>query len=129
MIILDTHVWVWWLSKPEKIGKKAQRAIARAKHLGLPAICVWEVAAKAQAGQLKFDRPYEVWIDEALAEDDRLELIGLSPRIAVESVKLAWRHRDPADRLVVATARTYAAPLITADSTIHGSKLATCIWD
>jgi PIN domain nuclease of toxin-antitoxin system len=129
MIILDTHVWVWWCSKPEKIAKKAQRSIERASRLGLPAICVWEVAAKAHAGQLKFDRPYDVWIDEALAQDDRLELIDLSPRISIESVRLPWQHRDPADRIVVATARTYQAQLATADLTIRESRLAKCVWD
>lgn len=129
MIVLDTHTWVWWASKPEKLGKKARRAIDKAKRIGLPAICVWEVAAKAQAGHVKFDRPYEVWIDEALATDDRLELLALSPRIAVESARLSWPHRDPADRLIVATARVLQASLATADGAIHDSGLAKCVWD
>lgn len=129
MILLDTHAWVWWLSKPGKLGKKAARAISKAQRLGLPAICVWEVAAKAQAGALKFDRPFDVWIDEALAEDRRLELLPLSPRISIEAARFPWPHRDPADRFIVATARAYDAPLVTADETIAASRLVKCVWD
>lgn len=129
MIVLDTHVWLWWLSRPEKLGKKAARVIGKQNRLGLPAICVWEVAAKAQAGHIKLDRPYDAWIDEALAADERLELLPLSPRIAVEAARLSWSHRDPADRFIVATARTFDAPLATADGNIHDSGLVKCVWD
>lgn len=129
VIVLDTHTWIWWLSKPEKLGKKAARGIDKHTKLGLPAICVWEVAAKAQHGHIKLDRPYDVWIDEALAADDRLELLPLSPRVAVESARLLWSHRDPADRFIVATARIFEAQLATADGIIQDSGLVKCVWD
>ena len=48
MIVLDTHAWVWWLTQPEKLGKKAARAIDKADRVGVPAICAWEVAMKAE---------------------------------------------------------------------------------
>jgi PIN domain nuclease of toxin-antitoxin system len=54
MIVLDTHAWVWWLTRPEKLGKKAARVLRKAPRVGVPAICVWEVAMKAAAGKLKF---------------------------------------------------------------------------
>lgn len=129
MIVLDTHVWVWWLTKPEKLGKKARRAIDRADRLGLASISVWEVAAKAESGKLRFDRPYDVWIDEALVEDQRLELLHPVPRIAIDAVALSWAHRDPADRFIVATTRVHDAKLITADEQIHDARLVACIWD
>ena len=128
MIVLDTHAWVWWLTRRERIGKKAARAIAKADRLGVSAISVWEVAAKAEAGKLKFDRPYDLWIDDALA-NERLVLLPLSPRISVEAVRLSWAHRDPADRLIVATARVHEAELVTADETIQSSRLVRCVWD
>lgn len=129
MIVLDTHAWVWSLTTPAKLGKKAARAIQRAPRLGLPAICVWEIAAKAEAKKLRFDRPYAVWLDEALAQDPRLEIIALSPRISVEAVRLSWEHRDPADRFIVASARVLEAPLVSADERIRDSGLVSCVWD
>lgn len=123
MIVLDTHAWVWWLTKPEKLGKRAARAIHKASRLGLPAICVWEVAMKAEARKLRFDRRYDLRIDAALSDDPRVELLALLPRIAVEAVQLPWSHSDPADRFIVACARVHDAPLVTADERIHESGL------
>ena len=129
MIVLDTHAWVWWQTKPEKLGRAATRAITKAERIGVPAICAWEVAMKAELGKLRFDRPYDVWIDAALADDSRVELLHLSPRISVAATRLSWAHRDPADRFVVATARVHEASLITADETIHDARLVKCVWD
>lgn len=129
MIVVDTHAWVWWLTKPGKLGKAAARALHKADRIGVPAICIWEVAAKAELEKLRFDRPYELWIDQALTYDPRVEVLHLLPRIAVEAAKLPWEHRDPADRFVVATARVEQALLVTADTQIHRSRLARCVWD
>ena len=129
MIVLDTHAWVWWMTKPERLGKKARRAVERAPKVGVPCICPWEVAVKAQAGKLRFDRPYELWIDEALAVDTRVEILALLPSIAVGAAQLSWEHADPADRFIVATARIHQAKLITADEQMHRSNLVSCVWD
>jgi PIN domain nuclease of toxin-antitoxin system len=129
MIVLDTHAWVWWVAKPEKLGKKAARALKKAPRIGVPAICVWEVAMKARAGQLKFDRPSSLWIEHALATDNRIVLLALSPRISIGAAELEWEHRDPADRFIVATAQLYESSLATCDTTIADSGLARCVWD
>lgn len=129
MIVLDTHAWVWWLTAARKVGKKAARALGKATRIGLPAICVWEVAMKARAGKLRFDRHYEVWIDQALTEDARVEVLPLLPRVSLEAVALSWSHADPADRIIVATARVQQAPLVTADERILESGLVRCVWD
>jgi PIN domain nuclease of toxin-antitoxin system len=129
LIVLDTHAWVWWLSRPERLGRKALRAIDRASRIGVPAICVWEVAMKVKAGKLRLDRPCDVWVDEALAEDRRVEVLALAPTIGVSAAELPWNHADPADRFIVATARAHAAPLVTADARIHESGLVRCVWD
>jgi len=90
-LLLDTHAWIWWLTSPGKLGRKAKRAIAKADRVGIPSICVWEIAMKAQAGNLRFDRPYETWIEEALTEDSRTELLHLLPRISVSGLaRCAW---------------------------------------
>jgi PIN domain nuclease of toxin-antitoxin system len=90
---------------------------------------VWEVATKAEMGKLKFDRPFDMWIDEALTEDSRIELLHLLPRISVDAVRVPWAHRDPADRTIVATARAHEAALVTADEEIRDSGLVRCVWE
>jgi PIN domain nuclease of toxin-antitoxin system len=129
MIVLDTHAWVWWLAKPEKLGKKAARVLKKAPHIGVPAICVWEVAMKASAGKLKFDRPSSLWIEHALSTDSRIEVLALSPRVASGAAELEWEHGDPADRFIVATAQLYESPLATCDTAIANSGLVRCVWD
>ncbi len=129
MIVLDTHAWVWWLTKPEKLGKRAAQAIRRADRVGIPAISVWEVAMKGEADKLRFDRPYDLWIEAALCEDPRTELLPLLPRIAIAAVQLSWSHADPADRLIVATAREHKAALVTADERIRESGVLRTVWD
>jgi PIN domain nuclease of toxin-antitoxin system len=129
VIVLDTHAWIWWLTTPTKLGKRAARTIKQASSIGVPAICVWEVAMKAQRGKLKFNRPYSAWLDQALIEDPRIELLALVPRIAIAAVDLSWTHTDPADRMIVASAQVHEAPLVTADERMHESGLVRCIWD
>jgi len=129
VIVLDTHAWVWWSTKPGKLGKKARRAIDKAERIGIPAIAVWEVAMKAHLGKLRFDRPFPAWIEEALATDTRIELLPLLPRISIDAVQLSWKHSDPADRFIVATARAHDAALATADERIRESGLVRCVWD
>ena len=129
MIVLDTHAWVWWLTKPAKLGKKAARTLKSADRIGIPSISVWEVAMKVEARTLKFDRPHDIWIEEALIEDPRIELLHILPRIAVDAARLSWKHGDPADRFIVATARHHEAALLTADERILESGLVKCIWD
>ena len=84
---------------------------------------------KADARKLKFDRSYEVWIEEALVEDPRVELLHLLPSISIDAALLSWKHGDPADRFIVATARHHAAVLVTADERILDSGLVKCVWD
>jgi PIN domain nuclease of toxin-antitoxin system len=129
VIVLDTHAWVWLVAKPERLGKQAMRAIRKATRLGVPAICVWEVAVKARSKRLRLDRPCDVWVEAALNDDPRIEVLPLLPSIALGAAELSWEHADPADRFIVATARVHDAPLVTADEAIRASKLVPTLWD
>jgi PIN domain nuclease of toxin-antitoxin system len=129
VIVLDTHAWVWWLTTPDRVGRKAMRGIKKASRIGVSAISVWEIALKAKRGKLRFDRPYAVWLQEALVADSRIDLLPLSAQISVASVDLHWNHPDPADRIIVASAIALAAPLATADERISDSGLVRCVWD
>jgi PIN domain nuclease of toxin-antitoxin system len=84
---------------------------------------------KERAGKLRFDRPLAAWVEQALTADPRLTLLPLSPSVAIAAVDLQWDHRDPADRLIVATALVHEATLATGDETIAKSGLLCCLWD
>ena len=121
MIVLDTHVLVWALDGNRRLGADACAAIAaaeRADGIGVSAITPWEIALLADRGSLRLARETGAWIEAALALPG-IRLIPIDPAIAIDSVRLPGEFRtDPADRLIVATARHCAAPLLTADYAI-----------
>ena len=84
---------------------------------------------KAKRSKLRFDRPYAIWLDEALVADKRIELLPLIPRISMAAAEFNWEHADPADRMIVASAKVHAAPLVTADERIIDAGLVQCVWD
>jgi PIN domain nuclease of toxin-antitoxin system len=120
VILLDTHIWVWWVSQPAKLQLKHRELLDRGpdRGFGVSIISCWEVAKLAEYGRLKLDRPVETWIEEALAQPG-LDLLPLSLRIVVESTQLPEPfHRDPVDQLLVATARVLGCQFMTEDSKI-----------
>ena len=120
MILLDTHTWVWWASQPERPRLRHRQLLEEGPdHVhGVSIISCWEVAKLVQYGRLKLDRPVELWIDLALAKAG-INLLPLSPQIVIESTKLPEPfHRDPADQLLVATARVLDCPILTEDQKI-----------
>jgi PIN domain nuclease of toxin-antitoxin system len=120
MILLDTHIWVWWVDDNQQVADRQRHLIQDNVRSGLEvsAISCWEVARLVQYGRLEFACPLEEWMEQALAYPG-VQLIELTPRIAIESTKLPGSfHRDPADQIIVATARVYDIPLLTADRRI-----------
>ena len=122
MIVLDTHVLIWAVDGERRLGAHARAAIAAAEQaddIGVSAITPWEIALLAESGRLRLAREVGAWIAAALALPVRIRLIPLEPAIASDSVRLPDAfHADPADRFIVATARQYGAPLLTADYAI-----------
>lgn len=121
MIVLDTHVWIWWVQGDPRLRRASVEAIERAEStgLGVSAISCWEIAKLVEHGRLTLPCAVEEWIATALAYPG-MELVPLSPRIAVESTQLPGEfHNDPADQMIVATARVLGCPLMTADHKIR----------
>jgi PIN domain nuclease of toxin-antitoxin system len=86
--------------------------------LGISAISCWEVAKLFEYGRLELSCPLEEWMEQAMAYPG-MQLLEFTPQIAIESTKLPGNfHRDPADQIIVATARVYDISLLTADSRI-----------
>ncbi len=120
MILLDTHIWVWWVDGSAQFTVQYQNRIDehKADGLGVSVISCWEVAKLVENGRLDLQCSVEEWIEQALAYPG-VELLELTPRIAIESTKLPGSfHRDPADQIIVATARIWGCPLLTADDRI-----------
>jgi PIN domain nuclease of toxin-antitoxin system len=120
MIVLDTHIWVWWVHASEQLTASQVRTIQTNETdvIGISAISVWEVAKLVEYGRLELPCPLHEWFDMALNYPG-IRLIELTPEIAIGSTQLPGDfHRDPADQIIVATARFYDCPLVTSDARI-----------
>jgi len=117
-LLLDTHVWIWFLRGERRLGKRARKAIENARYeagLLISAITPWEIAVLVQRRKLSLSNDTERWIAAALAQPG-YELQPLTVPIAVEAVNLGLPTSDPADRIIVATARRLQIALVTADA-------------
>jgi PIN domain nuclease of toxin-antitoxin system len=117
VIVLDTHAWIWWLSEPRLLSPKARRAVdaaVAADSVHISAISAWELAMLVERGRLQLDRTARAFIQgtEALPF---VHFVDVDPRIALSAAELRWEHRDPADRLIAATAMLLGAPLLSKD--------------
>ncbi len=120
MIILDTHIWLWLVNEnPRLKGEKLE--FIRKKESdgwGVSAISCWEVAKKVEKGKLDLGFSIEDWIVLA-THYPGIRIIDLLPEISVESTKLPGEfHGDPADQIIVATARILNCTLVTCDNKI-----------
>lgn len=116
MIVLDTHVWLWWVNLDRERLKAEWRARIEAEEpVGVSAISCFEVAWLAQHGRIELPCPIEEWFDKALTGSG-IELLPVTLRIAGLSVALPEHHRDPQDRMIIATSLACEATLISADS-------------
>lgn len=119
LLLLDTHVWLWFaLGDASRLAVPVRKKIEAAAHggkLAVSAISVWEIGMLETKGRIVLGSPCEKWVATAL-ELPGLRLIGLEPEIAVASSRLPGEmHGDPADRILTATARARDAVLATAD--------------
>ena len=120
MIVLDTHIWVWWMDESPQLSPSHTQLIQDHEQngLGVSVISCWEVAKLVELGRLGFEDSIEAWMEQATIYPG-IELLPLTPQIVIESTKLPGTfHRDPADQIIVATARVYHFPLLTADRLI-----------
>jgi PIN domain nuclease of toxin-antitoxin system len=124
--LLDTHVLLWWLAGDRRLSRGQRRVINRASEespLGLSDISLWEIATLYELGRIELDRPLREWLEQASAPP-LVRRVGISPAVAAEVAALpASFHRDPADRIIVATARVLGAKLLTSDRAIVDSNL------
>ena len=122
-VLLDTHALIWLLSGNARLGRRARNAINKAANensLLVSAITPWEIAMLISKNKLTLGQDVGDWIAMALSQPG-IRLAALIPEIAIASTRLPWdMHADPADRIIVATARHLDAVLITTDQALLG---------
>lgn len=118
-LLLDTHVWIWSQEEPERIGKQARRRMEHADaQLYVSTISSLEIARLIHVGLLEFDGELDRWIRDSL-EALQCSAIEMSHQVAIGAYQLPGKfHKDPADRILVATARDRHLTLVTADERI-----------
>ena len=121
MILLDTHVLVWFAQGNDRLGLHARQVIERAcekEEVRLSPISFWEAAMLVAKGRLALGIPLEIWAQRVIAYPG-FHLAGVDVATALDAGQLPGAiHGDPSDRLLIATARALACPLMTADSLI-----------
>jgi len=131
MIVLDTHVWVLFVSNPELLSKRAKRSLDTAmeeKGILIASISTWEVALLVAKKRLRLTLSVTDWI----AKSEALPFITFIPvdnSVAIKSVNLPQPlHNDPADRIIIATAISMGVPLVTKDKKLLKYPHVQTIW-
>ena len=129
MIVVDTHVLLWWAFDPDKLSEPARHWTHEMERHGgfASAISIWELGIKVKRGKLELP----ISIEEMARRIDRgrvIELIPVDTSTWLRSLSLPWDHSDPADRVIVATALMRGVPLLTKDATLHAFKEVNCVW-
>jgi PIN domain nuclease of toxin-antitoxin system len=131
VIVLDTHTLVWWVTNDSSMSKKAKAAIERERAGGeivVSAISAWEIAMLVERETLAFSMDVESWL-ATVQQIPGVRFVPIDVDISTKSVKLPGEfHKDPADRLIVATARKFGAPLVTKDLKIRAYAHVKTIW-
>jgi len=129
--VLDTHAWLWWVTSDRRLSRRARTTADRAagrRELWLSAISIWEMAKKVEKGQLALDRPLDDWLEAALSVEG-LQVAELTRPVMMDSCRLPQPfHGDPADQLIVATARAQSATLVTRDARLRAYAHVRTVW-
>lgn len=129
-LLLDTHAWVWWISRPDRLSRRQRAAIDRTLKrtdaaLLVSIISCWEVALLCQHGRFRFTIPVDRWLEEASTAPG-IQIVPLSLPIIITAARLTML-RDPADMLIVATAQHHGARLVTSDTRIDKANLVAVV--
>ena len=129
-VLLDTHVWVWWLTPQSPLSRRERNALdalGERRELCLSAISLWEAQMLHGKGRLELPFAFADWLEQA-ADERMLAVVPLDTHVilALDALPASF-HGDPADRLIVATARSRRLPLATHDGTIRRSRTVS-LW-
>jgi PIN domain nuclease of toxin-antitoxin system len=130
MILLDTHVWWWSISEPEKLSTLVAEKIRRTKadQRAISSISIWEFAMMVFRKKIELKITPEEWFSHAVGNTG-MNIIEIGPKIALDACSLPGEfHKDPADRIIVTTARVNNFTLVTKDDKILDYKHVNSVW-
>jgi PIN domain nuclease of toxin-antitoxin system len=115
IILLDTHAWLWYVNgNTDQYPENWTQRIATAALVGISPVSCYEIALAEKRGRIKLNYPAAEWFSAAL-DAAGVELLPLTPAIAMRAVNLTPAHRDPFDRIIIATALEQDALIATVD--------------
>lgn len=129
MILLDTHALLWWALDPGQLSPVAAKVVDEMEQQGgfASSISIWELGVKIMRGKLDLGMS----IDEFARRVEHAGVVSLVPvdiTLWLASLALRWDHRDPADRVIVATALAKGVPVLSKDSTIRQFEGVPSVW-
>ncbi len=133
MIVLDTHVLIWWVNEDEKLSSPALKAINKEiasedGQLIVSSITTWEIALLIKKGRLALTMDFDDWID-TVSSIECVRFVPIDNDVAIQSARLPGEfHPDPADRMITALARHLSVALVTCDEKIKAYKHVKTIW-
>lgn len=132
MIVIDTHVLVWWVSGDKSLSTTAAKAIkntlANNSEVIVSSISAWEISMLIEKGRLILSMDVESWLDE-VTQIDGVRFVPVDNEVGIKSTMLPGKfHKDPTDRMIVATARKLAVSLVTADEKIINYEHVKTVW-
>ncbi|MDR5738925.1 MULTISPECIES: type II toxin-antitoxin system VapC family toxin [unclassified Caballeronia] len=131
MIVLDTHALLWWiegkgLSKPARVA--IDREMKEEGEIAVSTMTAWEIMLLIKKGRLRLATDVAIWLDK-VSRIEAVRFVPVDRHIAIASADLPGNfHQDPADRMIVATARFLSAPLLTKDEQIRTYEHVRTIW-
>ena len=127
--LLDTHIWIWSVSKPKKLSKEIKKILKNKSHeFFISSISFWEFIVLVEKGRITIRKPLDKWLKDALNKSNIKE-IPIDKKIAIQSRKITLPHQDPADRFIAATAVVHKLSLITSDSKLAQSGEMSIIFN
>lgn len=126
MVVLDTSTLLYWTLDPDKIPGAVAEVIGNADRILVSSITIWEIGVKLKRGKLEIPLSLREYV-EGIAHVDRVEILAVDVPTWIESLDLDWQHRDPADRVIVATAVRHGCALVSPDAAMAGYYART-LW-
>jgi PIN domain nuclease of toxin-antitoxin system len=120
--LLDTHIWIWLVSRPEKISEAVKNIMGNdSNEFFISSISFWEFIVLMEKGRITISKPLDEWIRDAIINPNIKE-IPIDKKIALKSREINLPHQDPADRFIAATAFIHEMTLITSDRKLEESE-------
>ncbi|MEO5341167.1 MAG: type II toxin-antitoxin system VapC family toxin [Magnetococcus sp. MYC-9] len=116
LILLDTHIWIWWVKQDRQLAPVVTRRLAETRAgIAISSISTYEAVLQIRRGRVEIDLPLQKWLHTATVEAG-VEILALNAEIAAKAADLPLHHGDPLDRIIIATALHHNAEIVSADS-------------